>query len=175
MGPGRNDRAVLGFDPLDRLATAAEIAAGRAIFSLEGTGAEVRRLPMPSFPVKARWTKLEVLADDGPGVRAINAKNVDRRYIEGLQTGWVWQAEEVREGNRWRRYYGFVGHHVLTRVTARRSSSRCHDPARRSGTVRRRLIIKEAAVTVALQVECAFRNHFGVSAGSCVRRPQNRR
>ena len=38
--------------------------------------------------------------------------------IEGLQTGLVWQAEEVREGDRWRRYYGFVGRHALTRVPA---------------------------------------------------------
>ena len=39
--------------------------------------------------------------------------------IEALQTGRVWQAEEVREGDRWRRYYGFVGRHALTRVARR--------------------------------------------------------
>ena len=111
-----NDQAVLAFDPLDHPATAADVAAGRAIFSLEGAGAEVRRVPMPSFPVEARWRKLEVLADDGPGVPAIDARKVDRRYLEKLQTGRVWQSEEVREGDRWRRYYGFVGHHVMTRV-----------------------------------------------------------
>lgn len=111
-----DDGAVLAFDPLDHPATAADVAAGRAIFSLEGSGAEVRRVPMPAFPVKARWTKLEVLADDGPDARAIDAGKADRRYIEKLQTGWVWQAEEVRDGDRSRRYYGFVGRHVLTRV-----------------------------------------------------------
>lgn len=34
------------------------------------------------------------------------------------QRGLVWQAEEVREGPRWRRYYGFVGRHAMTRVPA---------------------------------------------------------
>ncbi|MGP0066136.1 MAG: hypothetical protein ACLQGP_21365 [Isosphaeraceae bacterium] len=112
----QNDQAVLAFDPLDHPATADDVDAGRAIFSLEGAGAKVRCAPMPSFPVEARWTKLEVFADDCPGVPAVDARKVDRRYIEKLQTGWVWQAEEVRKGDRWRRYYGFVGHHILTRV-----------------------------------------------------------
>ena len=35
-----------------------------------------------------------------------------------MQTGRIWQAEEVREGDRWRRFYGFVGRHALTRVPA---------------------------------------------------------
>ena len=32
--------------------------------------------------------------------------------------GWVWQAEEVRRGDRWERYYGFVGPHVIARIPA---------------------------------------------------------
>ena len=51
-------------------------------------------------------------------MRISDGEGHDRPYIEGMQTGRVWQAEEVREGDRWRRYYGFVGRHALARVPA---------------------------------------------------------
>ncbi len=57
-------KAVLTFDPLSHPARAADVAAGRAIFSLQADGAEVRRVPMPSLPFDARWTKLDVFSDD---------------------------------------------------------------------------------------------------------------
>jgi hypothetical protein len=113
-----HETATLAFDALDRPATAADVAEGRAIFSLEGPGAEVRRVALPKFPMTARWTKLEVFADDPPFMSFSDAKGENHPYIAGMQTGRVWQAEEVREGNRWRRFYGFVGRHALTRVPA---------------------------------------------------------
>ena len=71
--------------------------AGQAIFSLEREG-EVRRVELPSIPIKAKW----VPPEDVPGASA--------------EDGWVWQAEEVRKGGQWERYYGFVGRHVIARV-----------------------------------------------------------
>ena len=117
-GDPQHEKAILAFDPLDHPATADDVAAGRAIFSLDGAGAEVRRFPLPSFPIEARWTKLEVFPNDPPIMRMYDAEGHELPNTEGLQTGRVWQAEEVREGDRWRRYYGFVGRHALTRVAA---------------------------------------------------------
>ncbi len=116
-GPG-HERAILAFDPLDHPATAAEVAAGRAIFSLDRAGAEVRRFPLPSFPLEARWTKLEVFPDDPPVIQRFDDEGHAFPAIEAMQEGRVWQAEEVRAGDRWRRYFGFAGRHALTRVAA---------------------------------------------------------
>jgi hypothetical protein len=90
-------RAHLAFPVLDRPATKADVREGRAIFSLEGEG-EIRRVQLPSMPVKAKW----ILPDEARGGVAVD--------------GWVWQAEEVRKGGQWERYYGFVGPHVIARV-----------------------------------------------------------
>jgi hypothetical protein len=90
-------KAHLAFPVLDRPATKEDVRAGRAIFSLEGEG-EVRRIDLPSIPIKAKWTPPE----GAPG--------------GGAMDGWVWQAEEVRSGDQWERYYGFVGRHVIARV-----------------------------------------------------------
>ena len=102
----------LAFPALDRPATAEDVAAARAIFTLAGEGGEVRRVELPPYPLAARWTTLR----DTP---------VDRTYFPGNQTrreydtdGHVWQAEEVRKGDHWERYYGFVGHHVIARAPA---------------------------------------------------------
>ena len=50
---------------------------------------------------------------------------VERTYYPGGVTrreydtdGFVWQAEEVRKGDQWERFYGFVGHHVIARAPA---------------------------------------------------------
>ena len=32
--------------------------------------------------------------------------------------GLIWQAEEVLQEGKWRRYYGFVGNHVIAKVPA---------------------------------------------------------
>src|SRR5262249_41354112 len=82
--------AHLALPILDRPATKEDVRAGRAIFSLEGE-AEIRRVELPSIPIKAKL----VPPEEAPG--------------DGAEDGWVWQAEEVRKGGRWDRYYGFVG------------------------------------------------------------------
>jgi hypothetical protein len=89
--------AHLAFPILDRPATKEDVGAGRAIFSLEGE-AEIRRVELPSMPIKAKW----VLPEEAPG--------------DGALDGWVWQVEEVRRDGQWERYYGFVGRHVIARV-----------------------------------------------------------
>jgi hypothetical protein len=90
-------RAHLAFPILDRPATKEDVRAGRAIFSLEGE-AEIRRIELPSIPIQAKW----IPPEEAPGA--------------GVEDGWVWQAEEVRKGGQWERYYGFVGRHVIARV-----------------------------------------------------------
>lgn len=112
----RRQGAILAFDPLDHPATPADVRDGRAIFSLDA--AESRLWPIPSFPLKARWTAMEI-ADDDPGLRGmVGAGKRPRGQVEMLQGGTVWQAEEVRENGKWRRYFGFVGPHVMARVPA---------------------------------------------------------
>ncbi len=92
-------RAHLAFPILDRPATKDDVRAARAIFSLEGEG-EVRKIELPSLPIKAKWIR--------PG----------RAPGDGAEEGWVWQAEEVRKGGQWEHYYGFVGRHVIARGPA---------------------------------------------------------
>jgi hypothetical protein len=112
----RHPRAILAFDPLDRPATADDVREGRAIFHLEG--AEARRWPLPALPMPARWTTLEI-PDDDPGLVAFDlSRGRPRGQVEMLQSGNVWQAEEAREGDRWRRYYGLVWKHGLAQVPA---------------------------------------------------------
>ncbi len=112
--PGEPDAAPrkpqLRFATLGRPATGADVAANRAIFSLEGQG-ETRLVKFPGFPQPARWltlkdSPLEVPFDDG----------VSRHEYD--TAGHVWQAEEVRKGDRWERYYGFVGRHTIARAPA---------------------------------------------------------
>ncbi len=113
----RNVEAILVFPPLDRPATAADVAAGRAIFAA-GPAMEARRWSLPALPMEARWTTLEIRPDD-PGLQPFaHTKGTPWAQIQYLQSGRVWQAEEVRDGDRWRRYYGFVGRHVIARVPA---------------------------------------------------------
>jgi hypothetical protein len=112
----QHQRAILAFDPLDRPATADDVREGRAIFHIEG--GEVRRWPMPALPMPARWTTLEI-PDHDPGLRGFDlSKERPRAQVEMLQSGNVWQAEEVRDGDRWRRSYGLVWRHGLARVPA---------------------------------------------------------
>ena len=102
--------AHLAFPTLDRPATADDVRAGRAIFSLEGQ-AEVRMVKVPAFPFKARWLTLK----DSPVTLQRGDGTTYRDYD---QDGWLWQAEEVRQGDRWERFFGFVGHHVIAQVPA---------------------------------------------------------
>ena len=107
-GPG-NVTLSMKFPTLGRPATREDVAACRAIFSLEGEG-ETRTVKLPDYPQRARWV---VLKDKPIEVSSGNAK-----WVEYDADGFVWQAEEVRKGDRWERHYGFVGHHVMARVPA---------------------------------------------------------
>lgn len=108
--------ARMTFPKRDRPATPAEAAAHAAIFSLGGEGAAVRVVPLEAFPAKAVWTTLDryVVRYKAYDAETKTQKIVTRPDREGR----VWQAEEVFEGGRWRRYYGFVGNHVVAKVPA---------------------------------------------------------
>lgn len=83
----------VGGPALDRPATPADVAAGRAIFSLQGLG-DVRIWQLPEHPVHATWP---------------TAPAPPSRYPGGCDSGQVYQAEELRVDGRWKRYLGFVG------------------------------------------------------------------
>jgi hypothetical protein len=164
-GPPGHEKAILAFDPLDHPATAADVAAGRAIFSLNGAAAEVRLVALPKLPLDARWTKLEVFPDDPPILRMFDAEGHELPNTEGLQAGRVWQAEEVREGDRWRHSYGFVGRHALARVAGEEIEflTTWNDGwSVLSTDLDARIDIKGAATTGPLPVEVSLRNHHGV-------------
>ena len=99
----------LKFPRLDRPATREDVAAGRAVFSLEGEG-ETRVVTLPVYPQPARWVVLKDKPVD------LNTNRVAR--VEYDADGSVWQAEEVLKGGRWERHYGFVGHHVIAKAPA---------------------------------------------------------
>ncbi len=112
--PGMHDfpgpKAHLKFPILGRPATPEDVASARAIFSLEGQG-EARQASIPGFPQQAKW----VTRKDSP-VDQTDQNGVTRRVYN--TDGYVWQAEEVRKGDGWERFYGFVGHHVVDRAPA---------------------------------------------------------
>jgi hypothetical protein len=105
----------LRFPTLGKPATPEDVTSVRAIFSLAGEG-ETRLASMPAFPLKAKWLTLT----DTPVVRTYypegSPNGVTRHEYD--TDGYVWQAEEVRKGDQWERFYGFVGHHVVSRAPA---------------------------------------------------------
>ena len=108
-------QARMTFERRARPATDAEVRAHTAIFSLAG-GGEVRGVALDPFPTAARWTTLKrflvrsQVYDEATKTQKIVA-NFD-------QQGWIWQAEERMEGGQWKRYYGFVGRHIVAKVPA---------------------------------------------------------
>ena len=86
-----NRKPHLKFPTLGRPATAEDVAANRAIFSLEGRG-ETRLVSLPGFPQSAEWLTLK----DSP-VDLTDQDGVTRREYD--TDGYVWQAEEVRKGD----------------------------------------------------------------------------
>jgi hypothetical protein len=166
-GNPRYEQAIPAFDPLDHPATADDVAAGLAIFSLDGVGSEVRRIAVPSLPLDARWTKLEVFPDDPPQVRVYDAEGHEQPNTEALQVGRVWQAEEVRQGDRWHRYYGFAGRHALTRVAAEEIefvAGWYTDWMPVSAELDGRVVVNDAAANGPVPVEFSLRNHRGVDS-----------
>jgi hypothetical protein len=103
------------FQRHDRPAPPAQVKSHTVIFSLAGEG-EVRTVAMDPFPMEATWTTLKRFQVRS---QAYDEKTESHKIITSFdQRGWVWQAEEKLEGGQWKRYYGFVGHHVVARVPA---------------------------------------------------------
>ena len=101
------------FPPLDRPATAADVAEGRALFTLDrpdAPPAERRLVPLPDRPLQALSEPPRVLRKRGEPAPPVVP------FFE--RTGRVWQAEEVREDGRWRRYYGVALPHEFARIPA---------------------------------------------------------
>ncbi len=108
-------------------ATAEDVAAGRAIFSLrDKPDTQVRVVPLKPYPSIARWKTLTQFRLREPGVMEWpkDPNTEDRKVWESLpkepfdREGLIWQAEEIQLGRKWRRYYGFVGNHVIAKVPA---------------------------------------------------------
>ena len=77
--------------------------------------ANVRACRLPKLPVAAVWTTLK----DYPFVRDDYDDNGQpKKTIAYEQRGTVWQAEELKTDDRWRRYFGFVGRHCIAKVPA---------------------------------------------------------
>ena len=160
--------AILAFEPLGHPATPDDVKAGRAIFSFGTTSVPVRRVPMPAFPLVARWTKLEILPDEQAEMRALDWANYQlANRTEHLQTGRVWQAEESQTGGRWHRFYGFVCDHAVMRVAAEEIvfvTPRREGWSLISTDLDARITAQEAATTGPVPVELLFRNHRGVES-----------
>ena len=107
---GRPPQVRLKLPILGKPATPGDVASARAIFSLEGQG-ETRLASMPGLPQPASWVNLK----DSP-VGGTSADGV--KHLAYDTDGYVWQAEEVKKGDAWERFYGFVGHHVIGRAPA---------------------------------------------------------
>ena len=103
FGPSRRTPA---FPPLDRPATDDDVRRGLAIFSLDRRG-PARVVPLSDRPLAAKWLTLEDSAYSQQSFDPKTGKSETKIIFD--QDGLVWQAEEVEEGGRWRRYYGFVG------------------------------------------------------------------
>ncbi len=110
--PGFGTYAAFTLPPLDHPATDEDVKQGRAIFSL-GIDKPVRTVAVKPFPQPALWTTLK----DFPMTRNTGAP-VAELVVTYDQDGEIWQAEEVQENGEWKRYYGFVGRHIIARVPA---------------------------------------------------------
>src|SRR5262249_19620108 len=103
-------------------ATPDDVAAGRAVFSLrDGPDAQVRVVAMKLTPAIARWKSLKQFPLREPRPREwpkANEKWDDMPKEEFDREGLIWQAEEVMIGGKWRRYYGFIGNHIIAKVPA---------------------------------------------------------
>jgi hypothetical protein len=108
--------ARMTFPRLDRPATEADVKAGRAIFSLGGASDRVRVWPMPHVPMKGKWTTLKEFPRQRQTYEPKTGKS--GLQLDYEQVGRIWQAEEVREGDHWRRYYGWVGRYRIAKVPA---------------------------------------------------------
>ena len=108
------------FPPLDRPATAADVAEGRALFTLDqpnGPPAERRVIPLPDRPLIALWEPPRVIRKRGEPAPPV--------IVFSERMGRVWQAEEVLEDGRWRRYFGVALPHKLAQIPAEEIDLNC--------------------------------------------------
>jgi len=105
-------KAHIIFAPLKRPATATDVAAGRAIFTLPG---HPRTVSLPAAPIAATWIGRN---DDNVRYLRKHHPHEMNQEIDELTSGYIWQAEEVWENGHWKRYYGFVGKHAIVKLPA---------------------------------------------------------
>jgi hypothetical protein len=100
---------------INRVATPADIQAGKAIFTLAGAD-ETRVVEGLKLPLEARWTILKHRPYEKTSLDPKTGKKTVT--VQSCNQGTIVQAEEVREEGKWRRYYGFVGANRVARVPA---------------------------------------------------------
>ena len=178
-GGPRHERAVLAFDPLDHPATAEEVVGGPGHLLARPCRGRSPPRPVAGAPARRPVDEAGGLPRRSPRITMYDEEGQEIPATEALQEGRVWQAEEVRVGDGWRRYFGFVGRHALTRVAA--EEIEFLTPWQQgwsllSTDLDARIEIKEAATAGPVPVELSFRNHRGVdSIGSGRARPSCRR
>ncbi len=100
--------AAIHFPVLDQPATAEDVRVGRAVFTLPAP-ARVCRLPgLPLVAYRPGYAVSPSEASDAKGQRVVSYETRGR----------VWQVEETLVGDRWERFYGFVGRYQLAKVPA---------------------------------------------------------
>jgi hypothetical protein len=116
------ETAALVLPILDHPATADDVKAGRAVFTLSDVakGHRVRKWAAFRQPMQSKWITLKThprddsrMSTDPKTGQAI--VSVDRSYEQG---GTVYQAEELVTDKEVRRFYGFVGQYDVARVPA---------------------------------------------------------
>ena len=91
-------------------ATADDVKAGRALFTLSGT---TRVAPnLPSLPFEAAWDT------DPDAAIALQSGDKSDSKIVRYSRGFVWQAEDKWDGKKWVRFFGYVGPHSIAKVPA---------------------------------------------------------
>jgi hypothetical protein len=100
------------FPHLKRPAELSDVKAGRAIFALTGRR---RVVNLATYPMKATW----VNRNDDATQQLRHSKSANATYQQQhLESGYVWQAEEVWEHGKWTCWYGFVGQNALLMLPA---------------------------------------------------------
>ena len=95
------------FTSLNKPASAADVAAQRAIFALDEN--LPRRVVPLQTPLKAHWLKCPY-----------EAKEIPDRHVWFKRTheGFVWQLEEVLIDGQWKRFAGYAGAHEFLKLPA---------------------------------------------------------
>lgn len=106
--------ANFSFPALDHPATAADVAAGRAIFSDDAPLANRRLWKLPQLPLAATWENLHTTKTNA--FRSDPLTNTTTESSIWVQDGQIWQAEETLTNGKWERWYGFIGRGFIGKV-----------------------------------------------------------